>query len=80
VIFFVESVVVETLTGLSATPLIVISKSSTKNMEFIKEFFDFLRSQKKLWLLPIIIVIILIGTVLVAAQGSVMAPFIYTFF
>ena len=49
-------------------------------MEFLKELFAFLRVRKKLWLAPIIIVMVLLGGLLVIAQGSVMAPFIYTLF
>ena len=49
-------------------------------MEFIKEFWAFLRTKKKLWLLPIIIVMVILGGLLVLAQGSVVAPFIYTLF
>jgi hypothetical protein len=47
---------------------------------FIKELWAFLRVRKKLWLAPIIIVMILLGALLIAAQGSVIAPFIYTLF
>ncbi|MDD2735830.1 MAG: DUF5989 family protein [Desulfuromonadaceae bacterium] len=49
-------------------------------MEFIKEFIDFLKQRKKFWLLPIIIVMVLLGALLIAAQNSVVAPFIYTLF
>lgn len=49
-------------------------------LSFIKELWVFLKARKKLWLLPIIIVIVLIGGLLVLAQGSVIAPFIYTLF
>ena len=49
-------------------------------MEFIKEMWLFLRARKKLWLAPIIIVMVVIGGLLVLAQGSVVAPFIYTLF
>jgi uncharacterized membrane protein YjdF len=49
-------------------------------MNFIKEFFTFLSVRKKLWLAPILIVIVLFGALLIAAKGSVMAPFIYTLF
>jgi len=49
-------------------------------MEFLKELWTFLRVRKKLWLAPIIIVMLLIGGVLIIAQGSVVAPFIYTIF
>jgi hypothetical protein len=49
-------------------------------MNFIKELWAFLRVRKKLWLAPIIIVMVLLGALLIAAQGSVVAPFIYTLF
>ncbi len=47
---------------------------------FLKELWTFLRVRKKLWLLPIIIVMVALGALLIAAQGSVVAPFIYTLF
>ena len=47
---------------------------------FIKELWAFLRVRKKLWLLPIIIVVVVVGGLLIVAQGSVLAPFIYTLF
>ena len=49
-------------------------------MGFIKELWMFLRSRKKLWLAPIIIVMLILGGILILAQGSVVAPFIYTVF
>jgi hypothetical protein len=49
-------------------------------MEFLKELWEFIRARKKYWLLPIFITILLVGGLLVAAQGSVIAPFIYTLF
>ena len=49
-------------------------------MSFIKELWAFLRVRKKLWLAPIIIVMVILGALLIAAQGSVLAPFIYTLF
>ena len=45
-----------------------------------REFWAYLRARKKWWLLPIIAVLVLIGTLLVFAQTSVLAPFIYTIF
>ena len=45
----------------------------------IAEFIDFLKTSKKWWLTPIIVVLLLIG-VLIIASGSVIAPFIYPFF
>jgi hypothetical protein len=49
-------------------------------MEFLKELWVFLQTRKKLWLAPIIIVMLMVGGLLILAQGSVMAPFIYTLF
>ena len=49
-------------------------------MEFLKELWVFLKVRKKLWLAPIIIVMLIIGGLLILAQGSVVAPFIYTIF
>lgn len=49
-------------------------------MEFLKEIWEFLRVRKKLWLAPIILVMIVLGGLLILAQGSVVAPFIYTLF
>jgi hypothetical protein len=49
-------------------------------MGFIKEMWAFLRVRKKLWLTPIVFVMVVLGGLLVLAQGSVVAPFIYTLF
>jgi hypothetical protein len=49
-------------------------------MEFLKELFEFLSLKKKLWLSPIIILMIILGGLLILAEGSVIAPFIYTLF
>ncbi len=54
--------------------------NSEVTMSFIKELWAFLRMRKKLWLLPIIVVMLLLGGLLILAQGSVIAPFIYTLF
>jgi len=44
------------------------------------EIWLFLRERKKFWMLPIIVLMVLIGGLLVFAQGSALAPFIYTIF
>ena len=49
-------------------------------MEFLKEFWEFLRVRKKYWLLPILIVLVIFGGLIILAQGSAVAPFIYTIF
>ena len=49
-------------------------------MAMIKELWAFLRTRKKYWLWPIFLVMALLGVLLVVAQGSAVAPFIYTLF
>lgn len=49
-------------------------------MDLLKELWTFLLVRKKLWLAPLILVILLVGSLLMLAQGSVVAPFIYTIF
>jgi hypothetical protein len=49
-------------------------------MVFFQEFWEFLRVRKKFWLLPVLVVLAMFGGLLVLAQGSAVAPFIYTLF
>ncbi|MDC1095767.1 DUF5989 family protein [Pelagibacteraceae bacterium] len=49
-------------------------------IDFVKEFWEFLKERKKYWLFPIIIVLVLFGALIVLSQGSAVAPFIYTIF
>jgi hypothetical protein len=49
-------------------------------IEFLKEFWDFFKVRKKYWLLPILIVLVLFGSLIVFSQGTAVAPFIYTIF
>ena len=49
-------------------------------MPFLVELWTFLKVRKKLWLLPLVLLMLFIGGLLILAQGSVMAPFIYTLF
>ena len=49
-------------------------------MNFLIEFWNFLKVRKKFWLLPIILVLALFGGLIVLSQGSAVAPFIYTIF
>lgn len=46
----------------------------------LRDLWLFLREQRKYWLAPLIIVMVLLGALIVLAQGSVVAPFIYTLF
>lgn len=49
-------------------------------MEFVVEMWRFMSVRRKFWLLPIIVISVVLGGLLVLAQGSVLAPFIYTLF
>ncbi|NTU53841.1 MAG: hypothetical protein HGA97_09140 [Chlorobiaceae bacterium] len=49
-------------------------------MSFLTELWSFLKVRKKLWLAPLILVVLILGGLLILAQGSVIAPFIYTLF
>ena len=48
--------------------------------ELIKDLWMFMRVRKKFWLAPLIVVMVLLGTLIVLSQGSAVAPFIYTLF
>jgi len=48
--------------------------------DLLKDLWAFMRERKKFWLLPIIVVLVLLGGLLIIAQGSAIAPFIYTLF
>ena len=49
-------------------------------MSFLVELFDFLKARKKIWLYPIVFMLVLFGGLIVLTQGSAIAPFIYTIF
>ena len=49
-------------------------------MGLMGELWAFMRERKKLWVLPILVVLVAVGGLLVFAQGSALAPFIYTIF
>ncbi len=49
-------------------------------LDLLKDLWNFMKVQKKFWLAPLIIVLLLLGSLLVLTQGSVLAPFIYTVF
>ncbi|MDA9079074.1 DUF5989 family protein [Gammaproteobacteria bacterium] len=49
-------------------------------MNFLKELYAFLKVRRKLWMSPIIIILLALGLLLIAAQGSVIAPFLYSLF
>ena len=49
-------------------------------MSFLKELWEYIKIRKKYWLGPIIIIMLLLGVLIVLAEGSAVAPFIYTLF
>ena len=49
-------------------------------LEILREFWDFLKVRKRYWLAPIFIILALLGILIVFAQSSAVAPFIYTLF
>ncbi|MGC9972519.1 MAG: DUF5989 family protein [Bryobacteraceae bacterium] len=49
-------------------------------MAFLSELWLFLKTRKKLWLLPIVVLLVLFGALLLLAQSSAIAPFIYSIF
>ena len=49
-------------------------------MDFLCELWRFTRARKKLWLLPILIILLILGALIIAVQGSALAPLIYTVF
>jgi hypothetical protein len=63
--------------GLTALRLLT---SITSMLALFKEFGEFIRIRKKFWLLPICVVLALLAVVMVFAEGSAIAPFIYSFF
>lgn len=52
----------------------------TANASLTKELWMFMRVRKKFWLMPIVLLMLAVGALLVFAQGSALAPFIYAIF
>ena len=49
-------------------------------LDLLKDLWAFMKERKKFWLLPLVLVMLLLGGLLIFAQGSAVAPFIYTLF
>ena len=49
-------------------------------MEFLAEFWSYLKARKKFWLVPVLLVLVVFGGLVILAKGSAIAPFIYTIF
>lgn len=58
----------------------LISLSGNSDMEFLREYIRFLKSRKKLWLLPLIVMLLLFGALLAFSGAATVSPFIYTLF
>jgi hypothetical protein len=54
--------------------------TNSRNMDFLKDLWAFMKARKKWWLAPLIIVLLLIGVLIVLGGSSAIAPFIYTLF
>jgi hypothetical protein len=48
--------------------------------ELLQDFWSFMKERKKFWLAPIIVLLLLLGSLIVLTEGSALAPFIYTVF
>ena len=48
--------------------------------ELLHDMWFFMRERKKLWLAPIVVIMVMLGGLIIMAQGSAIAPFIYTLF
>ena len=48
--------------------------------DFLKDLWAFMHERKKFWMAPILLILVLLGTVIILAEGSVIAPFIYALF
>jgi hypothetical protein len=53
-------------------------RNTARNLGVVGELFSFLWGNKRWWLVPIIVALLLLGTLIVLAQSSALAPFIYT--
>jgi Family of unknown function (DUF5989) len=49
-------------------------------LDLIKEFYAYIRERKKLWMLPIILILLLLSGIITLTAGSALAPFIYSLF
>jgi hypothetical protein len=65
---------------MSSTPPISSHRTDADAMQFLSELWGFLRHRKKFWMLPVVLVLLVFGTLILLAGGSALAPFIYTLF
>lgn len=51
-----------------------------RNQSTISEFWEFLKVRKRMWLLPLVLLLLMIGALILVTESSVIAPFIYALF
>lgn len=68
------------MTGFETNGTAALIKGTLLMGELILELWSFMKERKKFWLLPIILCIVLLGSLIVFTSGSAVAPFIYTLF
>ena len=56
------------------------NKDNRDDMEFLRDLWKYIRERKKLWLIPLIVILLIFGILIVLSSGSALAPFIYTLF
>ena len=66
--------------GIPATTKRCFEELMMSKVQVVSELWQFMRDNKKFWLAPIIITLVLVGALLVLAKSSAVAPFIYTLF
>lgn len=49
-------------------------------LKAVRELWDFMKTRKRFWLTPIVLILLAVGVLLIVSQASTVAPFIYTFF
>jgi hypothetical protein len=65
---------------MKGTGMSKILKRLKSVVSLLGEFWTFMRMQKKWWLAPLIIILVLMGTLIILTEGSALAPFIYALF
>jgi len=60
--------------------IIINFKRNMSKLSILKDLWDFLKTRKRFWLAPIIIILVLLSLLMIFAQSSAVAPFIYTLF
>lgn len=70
----------ETIFGGDCVKALFEAKVTVNRLAIIKEFLEFLRTNKKWWIAPIVVFLLILGGLLIFAKGSALAPFIYSLF